>query len=118
MKKPKPPRPPRCLCSGRVRYLLGIVSPSLYYQNFNDPRAKKYRREVFDYRVAIRAVTKEEWKAYDHAKRAATYGHMMEKARIDRAIADAVRSAIWSPTVGGIPNYTRETLGLKPIGRE
>lgn len=45
----KPPRPPRCLCSGFKNWLFGIASPSLWILNAENKKAIEYCRKLEKY---------------------------------------------------------------------
>lgn len=69
MRKPKPPRNPRCHYKSFIHYLLGIVSPSLVWSVHNDKTEKywkkmqKYKLDVIRYKIENRTCTREEYKA-------------------------------------------------------
>lgn len=91
MRKPKPPRPPMCICRTFADYIFGIVSPSLYFKHivsfhvartFEDELSKnqrkiklyikkrnEYERNLVAWKIENRTATKEEYKCYAREKR-------------------------------------------------
>lgn len=80
MKKPKPPTPPRELCSSFLNWILGIVSPSLLclysFNNRGNKKVIRYFQELAEYEIKLiewkiekRIATKEEYKWFARKKR-------------------------------------------------
>lgn len=80
MRKPKPPRPPRELCGNNKNYILGVVSPSLYYlYDFDDhgnenviqyfKELRIYKFDLIEWKIQNRTATKEEYKYFMKRKR-------------------------------------------------
>lgn len=69
MKRSKPPRPPRSICSSWLRWAFGIVSPSLLFLRSWQPEVAKYREDMAEYRLATRQMTRQEWRRYRQRKK-------------------------------------------------
>lgn len=63
---PKLPKAPKKICTGTLRRLLGIVSPSkeMYYAAAGDKEVQEYRLGVIKYMNYKRLTTKEAWRAF------------------------------------------------------
>lgn len=70
LRKPKPPKIPRCLCGSFLHWLLQIPSPSKWYMAMLRPtvESEKYFRDRHQYEMAeimhkvqIRTCTRKEW---------------------------------------------------------
>lgn len=91
MRKPKPPRPPMCLCRTLADYIIGRISPSLQFKYVVDYHASRilndeltknqrkiglylkklneYERDLVAWKIENRAATKEEYKWYARENR-------------------------------------------------
>lgn len=69
LKRPKPPRPPKCVCGSFFKWVFGVVSPSALYVVRNE-KGRKYRKqlalyedEMLEYKIATRTATRQDWNA-------------------------------------------------------
>lgn len=91
MRKPKKPRPPMCICRTGADYIMGVVSPSLYFKYVVDYHASRilgeeldknqrkiglylkklnqYERDLVLWKIENRTATKEEYKRYARENR-------------------------------------------------
>lgn len=75
MRKPKPPKHPRCHYTSSAHYALGIVSPSLVFAVHNEYTQKfwddmhRYNLDMIRYKIYTRTCTKEEYKQLMRAER-------------------------------------------------
>lgn len=67
IKQPSAPRPPVCICGSIIRWIFGIVSPTLLH-TAQDEKAKIYRQklaqyedELIDYKIETRKATRRDW---------------------------------------------------------
>jgi len=74
----KKPRPPRCFYSSFANFVFGIVSPSLYLNNFltsTDPKVseffekqKTYLLELLEQKINNRTATRQEYKSWKRGR--------------------------------------------------